>query len=591
MGTPTSPHPERPGEAAPAASSRWSKMTGRVLTALDLGPWEALGAAVGLGLVLVLNARLDYLWDEVPLWLPLLALLGAVLLRRRVPLLVTILWAYGLATYLWSAAPGDTLLASVWALSLLAAAGLGASSWLVLLGSTAVLLHGLENALTLNAFGLEAYRSGSIHYLTGAVALVVLAPAVAVFAGTPKRWLAVAAWALATVAAFAAFIAGSRGVMLPLAVIVVALGVRLARRGRRRRLLVGALLAVVMIAGADRLIPFHPVATALYHKESIASQAKAVSQAGAFTDRLRFWDQGLGMAVEHPLGVGFGGFRSTIHAFQRFPMLWSSSPHDIFVEWLATSGWPGLALLVSLVVSAFLRAWRSDRWPWALSLLGIWFTLSVDVTADFVRVLVLAFAVLGACYGPRSTGRDPTGDARVGAPRLRTGAVWGVAAIGLALTAWWFAPCSGPLCSLNRWRGVPVRAVPAVQALDPGERGAYFQRLERLYPLSLWVLRLEQSYAATPAARLELARRIATDYPLQTWRNYLTWAELSLKAGDLAQAKEAVRKGLAVFGPDARRYPEMRADPSGFQQWLAEAERIRSLSAPGSGAANSPGSR
>jgi hypothetical protein len=117
-----------------------------------------------------------------------------------------------------------------------------------------------------------------------------------------------------------------------------------------------------------------------------------------------------------------------------------------------------------------------------------------------------------------------------------------------------------------------------VPRIAQGDRPAFFARLEKLYPISLWVLQLEELYATSTGERLSLAREIATRYPLQSWRNYLQWANLSLAEGDLPQAKEAVRRGLDVFGPDARRFPEMRADPKGFEAWLERARAIQARS-------------
>lgn len=536
------------------------------------GSMETVGALLAFALIVLLSERLDLLWTAMPWPLAGLAVLASALLVRRIPAAVAVLWLLGLLSYAWTLAPGNTLLASLWGLGVVAAAAAGrwAAGFLIVL--TGVFLNQLQNALALNAFGLQAYLSGSVHYRLGAIALVLLPVALAAVARERRRWL-LPVWLLtATVAAFGALISGSRGVYLPLAVVVAAL---VARTGRQRRGLWRVLLAIAVIAVAivlaDRAVPYHPVAAALGAKASVSAQVSAVGTAGNFTQRLRYWDQGLAMALQRPLGVGLGGFRSTIHAFQRFPMVWSSSPHNVFVETVATLGWPGLVCLAFLLLSAAARAWRSARWPWALALVGIWFTLSVDVTADYPSMMVVAFGAIGACYGTAPSTL----------PRLRRRASEALAALavlaGAAVAVWWFAPCSGPQCALTHWRGVPYLATSTVTALPEGDRGAFLAGLERLYPRSLWVLQLEERYAPSSEERLALAKRIALRYPLESWRNYLTWADLSLQAGDVAQAKEAVRRGLAVFGPDSRRFPEMRADPAGFRAWLARAHAILAM--------------
>lgn len=533
------------------------------------------GAALAFLLLGLLSAGTLFTWSPVPFWVPVVALAASVLLVRRVPAWVAAFWLLGLLSLAWSLAPGDTLLTSLWALSYVALAAAGRFRHAFLVVMVYLLLQALFSAWSLNHFGLVSYVSGSVHYLLGAKALVVLAPALTGFAVTRRTWLVVPLWTLATLAAYGALMSGSRGVYLPLAIVLVLACLRLVRRpGRRRRALAGIALMAVAIVAVDAALPSHPVATAFERKASLGAQQAAVQASGGFTQRLRFWDQGLGMAVARPLGVGAGGFRSTINAFQRFPMVWSSSPHDVFVETAATVGWPGLALLVVLLATAFARAWRSDRWPWALALLGIWSTLAVDITADYPGMMAIAFGVVGACLGavkPRDDATSPGARPGKVARSLTAGLV---IATGVALTAWWFVPCSGTTCALSRWRGAETKVGAALPRVPASERSAYFHRLQGLYPKSLWVLRLEQAYASTPARRLALAREVATRYPLETWQNYLSWAQLSLAQHHPAQAREAVKRGLEVFGPHSRRYPGWRSDPSGFARWLQDAKAI-----------------
>lgn len=555
--------------------------------------WELAGVSLAFYALLRLDGRVDLIWTPVPLWLPLVSLAAIVLLVRRLPPLVGVLWLWGLATYLWSLAPGNTLLTSLWALPYLALAAAGRRRHLFWLVAAYTMLQNLVSALSLNLFDLQShmYTSGSVHYRLGAKALIVLVPAFVGFVQARSRWSAGVLCALASIATFAALMSGSRGVYVPLVIVVLVAAVRLTRQGRGRRVLVGLAVMAVVIVAADRALPFHPVAQALGSKATLQSQEASFGNAGGFTQRLRFWDQGLGMVRAHPFGVGFGGFRSTSYAFQRYPMAWSSSPHDVFVQMAATLGWPGVILLLGLLIVAFVRAWTSDRWPWALALLGIWFTLSVGVTANFPAMMALAFGVIGACLPPVAPARGdelpatpPRWTARKAAIPVATLAI----AAGVALTGWWFVPCSGPQCALTRMRGVEYGSVAALRTLPTEDRPAFFQRLERLNPASLWVLGLEERYATTQAQRLAAARRIAMRYPLQSWRNYLQWAQLSLEAGDRTQARTAVERGLAVFGPGMPRYPAMGGDPSGFQQWLTVAHQILSETDPTAPPPNKP---
>lgn len=541
---------------------------------------EILGAAGALVLAYLLSIRLDLIWTPVPWWIVVMALVPIAALARRVPAGVASLWLLGLTSYAWSLAPGDTLLASVWGLVLVASAAAGKWRTGLVLTVSAIVANGLLNALSMNAFGLQTYLSGSVHYRLGQMALVLVPVAMAGYATSSRRWALFPWWALATLASFAALISGSRGVYVPFAALVAAAAVRLARNPRsRRRAVLGLAVTAALIVAADRAIPFHPVSEALSAKASIRSQRAAVGSSGNFTNRLRFWEEGLDTALSRPLGVGLGGYRSTVHAYQRFPMLWSSSPHNVFVETVATTGWPGLALLIVVLGWSFWKGWTSGGWPWALALAGIWFALSVDITADYPSIMSIAFATMGASLGPRT---EPSYAAASGSARRRL-LRWPVSVVALvviagsALSLWWLLPCYGPECSLARWRGVEYRVLATVPDMPADARSRYFERLSGLYPKSLWVMQLEQQYASTPARKLVLARRIALSFPFQSWKNYLTWANLSVEAGDVAQAKEAVRAGLKVFGPTVERFPGSRGDRAGFEAWLVRAQAILGL--------------
>lgn len=583
---PMDPKAEAARPLAPGHGRRARSARGRMhwsAASLGLDGWlglEVFSAALGLAVVWALSRRVDLLWTAAPVWVTASALVVIALAARRVPVDVACLWLLGLASYAWSLAPGDTLLAAIWTLVFVAAAVAGRWRAGFVLTAAVIVVYGLQDALTLNAFHLQQYLSGSVHYRLGQVALVLVPVAVAGYSRTSRKWLALSWWSVAFLSAFAALMSGSRGVYVPLVVIFAVSFWRLARTaalGPRLIVGTGSLLAAIVLT--DAAIPFHPVREALTSKASLHAQEVAVRHSGSFTDRLRFWDQGLHMALSRPLGVGLGAFRSTVHAFQRFPMLWSSSPHNVFVETVATTGWLGLALLVLVLVRAFWQGWTSTRWPWALALAGIWFALSADVTADYPSIMVIAFGTVGACLGS-GNGSGVTSDAigSIRRPDRRLGTVIPamVVVAGIALSIWWFLPCSGTECVLSRWRGVEYKAVAAVRQMPDDARPAFFARLERLYPRSLWVLQLEEAYAP-PSGKLLAARRIALAYPLESWQNYLVWANLSIQAGDVREAKRAALAGLRVFGPGSRRFPEMRADPAGYRAWLARAQEILAM--------------
>lgn len=122
------------------------------------------------------NTVLYFLWQQPlfnyhqpPLWAVVFGILASVLSFFRIPLLLWLWWLAGAITLLWSMAPGNTLITSLWDVLLLAAFGAGfwrPGFWLV---SVLLLAYGLERSLLLNFFGLHTYVSGFTHYVGGAI--------------------------------------------------------------------------------------------------------------------------------------------------------------------------------------------------------------------------------------------------------------------------------------------------------------------------------------------------------------------------------------------------------------------------------------
>lgn len=111
---------------------------------------------------------------------------------------------------------------------------------------------------------------------------------------------------------------------------------------------------------------------------------------GSAMGRIRAWRSAVQMALDYPLGVGANNFNS---AYGRFYMpddaaqaKWISA-HSIYFKTLAEYGFPGLALLISLIVVNLVHNGRSaascrrfdgpfpDAWPQALSIATIAFAI------------------------------------------------------------------------------------------------------------------------------------------------------------------------------------------------------------------------
>src|SRR5690606_24357788 len=155
-------------------------------------------------------------------------------------------------------------------------------------------------------------------------------------------------------------------------------------------------ITLLVTMGVDQVVPGSPVQTALGTKDVPGVQAEGLSEHGVFSQRLRLWEQTVSMAVGHPLGTGAGTYAAVTHAFQKYPMLWSRSAHNYYLETLATGGWLRFTVLVILLGGALWRAWRSSSWHWSLAAAGLWATLAFDVTSLYPIFMMYAFLMLGA---------------------------------------------------------------------------------------------------------------------------------------------------------------------------------------------------
>lgn len=540
-------------------------------------PWLAVLASVAVIFMIGLaRSEVDFTYQDPDIRLVVIAVLASAILLRSSPVVLWLWWSWGALTLAWSLAPGSTHVTSLWEVTYLAA--FAAARWrpAVWLAVAWVVANGAFDLLALESTGLRHYVSGSAHYVAGALSLVLIP--VALYEGlAAKKWTIGLLWAgCASLAIFVALASGARAVYLPLAAILVTIAVRYVLwQGRRWR--VATLVAGTVVTGValmDMALPSSPVTSALGVKASAQAQVEGTETYGVFAQRLRFWDQTLEIAWKNPLGAGVGSYQAIVHAYQKYPMLWSNSPHNYFVETLATGGWPRLILLLVVLALSTWRTWRSDAWAWSLSALGIWTTFAFDVTSYYPSVMMFAFMALGASYyrGHEAGSVPPNSATKNWSHKLAVLVIGQVACIALA--AWWFLPCSGPQCFLTRYHGAPYLAVRHVEASPDAQRGEVLARLRSLYPQSLWVLQLEQRYADGPASRLGIAVEIAERFPLQSPQNYLEWADAALALGDTDQAREAVLKGLEVFGPSDYPFGEHRLTHAMYEDWLAAAQAI-----------------
>lgn len=552
----------------------------RRVTLTDLRRPLVLGlAALFAWLLYELWSGAYFVYFQPLLAAPLLALLVILLAGgREAPWLAYAFWLAGALTLVWSLAPGNTLIYLLWELSFVGALVLGIRfPWLFWPLALVLLLYNLQAALSLNLFDLQKYLSGSVHYVAGAQALALLPLAVAGFLRGATGWRAVGWLLLAFVTLYLALISGARAVYLPLAIgMVILLGRSLWAGVSWMRVLITVVLLAGLVLGLDHVFPNQPLATALGTKATVEAQTGAVSDQGGFSNRLRLWDQAMAIALDNPQGAGVGSYPAVIHAYQKYPMTWSSSAHNYFIEVLSGGGWLKLTLLLALLVPAFLLVWLSPSWPWAIAAGGFWMTLAVDVTSYYPGVMMFAFLLVGVLYGRLRIDAVHI-PAALAAPRL-TFSLWlATLLLGAGMTAWWFVPCSGAPCATQRYLGIDYKVLPALEEATPSQRVLLLERASELYPASQWVLRARQRYVASPEDELALAREFAIRFPYQHPDNYLLWAQAALAAGRPGEALEAIEAGLAVFPADRYPYGEQRMTRERYAQWIDQADALQDL--------------
>nr|WP_279231763.1 O-antigen ligase family protein [Thermus thalpophilus] len=359
----------------------------------------------------------------------------------------------------------------------------------------------------------------------------------------------VASFLLAVLAFYAALISGARAVYLPLLLLLPSALLLLAREAGWRSLLLFLALGagVVLLEG---VVPGNALLNALTYKLAL-TQAEAQGESpgqgtpamGNVEARLHMWRLALRLALDHPLGVGNGAYSQVFEAYMDYPGLpgvWSRSPHNHFLETLATGGWPRFILLLALLLPSLQGLGRQD-WPWSLAVLGLWTPMLFDVSGYYPGYLALAFLLLGAFPQPAAP---------------RTLGVAGLLAASLA-TLYWFWPCQGAACARQHLY-FPQDTAKAVLQASREEAARLLAEAQRRYPLSPWPLTLAWEHTQDPEERLLLSRELARRFPNARESFYLLWAQSALGAGKPEEAQRALREGLRRF-PSSHRLRELLA--------------------------------
>ena len=202
-------------------------------------------------------------------------------------------------------------------------------------------------------------RSGSLKagYFLGdgndfSISLVIMVPMAAMLAFKAQRWL----WKGFSFSAMLAFIAaivglGSRASALSLG--AMALMFLISSKRKLPAIVLLSLFAIGIVAFASQSF-FERV-------ESIGQYQQDTSSMG----RINAWKAGLQMSLTHPLGVGAGNFNSYYGRFMITPDAPSRnrwiSPHSTYIQCLTELGYPGLGILVWLLLTNVKMVRRNQK--------------------------------------------------------------------------------------------------------------------------------------------------------------------------------------------------------------------------------------
>jgi O-antigen ligase len=167
---------------------------------------------------------------------------------------------------------------------------------------------------------------------------------------------------------------------------IAALGVFFFLGGRSA--LRAKILIAVALLGFAVLLPFLPSETFFERIAKIpTSQEEAQDRHTGVGARLLYLESGIRMGLDHPwTGIGIRQFASSLQVYAPRQQPKGPSAHNMYVSVFAETGFPGLIILLGMLLSALSAAWKSEG-GLASELRG---SLAVAV-----QVALIAFMVYG----------------------------------------------------------------------------------------------------------------------------------------------------------------------------------------------------
>ena len=507
-------------------------------------------------------------------FIPLLAVLGVLAISLGSSLAVGSSWAAMTWMPIIIAVVAASRLSPAFILTLVSVA-------LLRDGATLVVLYQVFNA---------TFQSGSTPYFLGFAGAVGAFFWFRVALDTTRSMAHSVSVAVAVlmsaVSVWAVLASGSRAALLALGMglMVLAAGwvVRKPRVSLRSRSLLGVVVTiVVLVAGLDLGLGWafgtgrSTIAIALGPRvqDTIAEVDQVRSgqpsdaqvrqrEPGNVGYRLAWWGQAASAVMQRPQGHGLGSFAHVTHAYQDAPMLWSASPHNIWLRVAVEGGLPAVLALAGLVVGGFVVAWRRGSVAAAAALLAATVVMTLDVMDVMPVQSLVWWSAIGTAWGRAG---EAKGMLRLGA----AGVLIAVLATSVYYSVRLSAPCGEGCDPIVQYGGHPRIAGPPRGVIGSDPADARWGSWAELYPYAFW---LRHAHADTMRETDDTALlRVLSAYPFHAAHRYV---DAALDAADGRVARDIASCGLQRFFDGSVIWRTSRVTLAELDEQRSELQRI-----------------
>ncbi|MEM7735393.1 MAG: O-antigen ligase family protein [Deinococcota bacterium] len=511
-------------------------------------------------LVLALGEPI-FLRFEIPLWqvglASALTLLSLVYLRT-LPWSLLAWLALSFGSIAWSLSPAASLRASMWHAVYVAVflTGMAFPRYVLaglVVSHTLILARGLDLFIVtqrddFNGVWYQQNVQGS--------QLLLIAPLLVHWTAIPSRWSVY----LAIPLGFIVFLSGltfsaASQILLVLGVVVVWIWRWQALAGKRWEILflfiVGMGLAWLVIQPQSAQI-----FTVNLGKPQVGTRVS--DPVNTLLARVHLIEDISRRALEAlPLGTGIGSLQDIYSHLQRHEIE-SVDAHNYYLQTFLTLGIFGILLLLTFF-------WNSLRAAFLVSEIGISIALGLfmgylafDIMAYIPGIMVLFFALMGVARGLLQYQRPSSVSSSATKHTVKRSLKVGFAVCFMALPIfwwWWSQPCDDITCFAGRKLADPLVMRVNEPRLSPEQTLRWAAIGKTRYPETLaYAINYADAVdalALTANERtraLALYRDIARRFPRADLGVYRDWRDAAIRAGDVAEAQQAIRDSYRYYG-------------------------------------------